>query len=127
MSAISHILEKLKKYPELDFEKSETSICVKPANGFDVWLRENANTLTVGFSNWHEEFDELEEALDCFAFGLSNKCRLKVFKRGDYEYKWVVQALHENEWYDESTNALLFFPFWRKKQVHFLQDAVIGN
>ena len=127
MSAISKIVEKLKKYPELDYEQDEGIISVNPVNGFTVWLAENENGYTVGYSGWHDEFTELEEALNCFAFGLSNKCRLKVFKRGSYEYKWVVQALNENEWYDDSETGLLFFPFWRKKEVSILQNAIIGN
>ena len=127
MSAISQIVEKLKKYPELDFEQDANSISVTPVNGFNVWLTENGNLLTVGFSGWHEEFTEIEEALNCFTFGLSDKCRLKVYKRGSFEYKWIVQASHENEWYDDSETGILFFPFWRKKQVLLLQNAVIGN
>ena len=127
MSAISQIVEKLKNYPELDYEQSENFISVNPPNGFNVWLTENESSFTVGFSYWHEDFSEIEGALDCFAFGLSVKCRLKVYKRGSSEYKWIVQALHENEWYDYSKTGLLFFPFWRNKQVMIIHNAVIGN
>ncbi|QDF74757.1 MULTISPECIES: hypothetical protein [Shewanella] len=127
MSAISQIVEKLQKFPELDYEQSEDFISVNPPNGFNVWLTENENSFTVGFAGWHEDFSEIEDALNCFAFGLSDKCRLKVYKRGSSEYKWIVQALRENEWYDDSETGLLFFPFWRKKQVMILQNTVIGN
>ena len=93
MSAISQIVEKLKKYPELDFEQDANSISVTPANSFNVWLTKNYNRFTVGFSGWHEDFTEIEEALNYFAFGLSNKSRLKIYKRGSSEYKWVPPIL----------------------------------
>ena len=127
MSVISRIVEKLKKYPELDYVQEESSISVTPSGGFSVWLTENDNNITVGFNGWHEEFTEQEGAFDCFAFGLSSECRLKVYSRGTTEYKWVVQALKEKEWYDDSETGLLFFPFWRKKQITYLQNGVIGN
>lgn len=127
MSAISQIVEKLKNYPELNYEQSESFISVNPPNGFNVWFTENENSFTVGFAGWHEDFSQAEEALNCFAFGLSGECRLKVYKRGSSEYKWIVQAFRENEWHDDSETGLLFFPFWRKKQVFILQNAVIGN
>ncbi len=127
MSAISLLIEKLNNYPELEYVQDVAYISVTPINGFKVWLSENEATFTVGFAGWHEEFKDVQEAIDCFGFGLSDKCRLKVYKRGTLEYKWIVQALHEDKWYDESETGLLFFPFWRKKQVLILQNVVIKN
>jgi len=127
MSAISQIIEKLTKYPELSYEKEGNSISVTPDNGFLVWLTETESNLTVGFSGWHEEFSDIEEALNCFAFGLSSKCRLKIYRRGDTEYKWIVHVQHENEWSDDSETGLFFFPFWRKKEIICLQNAIIRN
>jgi hypothetical protein len=127
MSVISLIVQKLKMYPELDFVKDKSSISVTPSGGFTVWLTENDNNITVGFNGWHEEFTEQEEALDYFAFGLGSECRLKVYSRGTTEYKWVVQMLNDKKWFDGHETSLLFFPFWRKKQITYLQNGVIGN
>lgn len=34
--------------------------------------------LVVGYGGWHEHFHSPEKALECFAFGFSDQCRLKI-------------------------------------------------
>jgi hypothetical protein len=46
-------------------------------SGFTVGLRITPSGFTVYFEGWHEEFTSEDEALNCFAFGLSPKCRLR--------------------------------------------------
>lgn len=126
MSIIAEIKERLRKYPDLPFNEDLNSISVTPENGFTVWIEDYGDSITVGFEGWHEEFDNPEEALACFAWGLGNECRLKVVSRGGKPHQWVVQSLQEARWVNESTVGLLFFRFWRRKTISYVQNSVIS-
>ncbi len=127
MSAIEIIKEKLKKYPQLNYQIEGNKITIEPvsSSGFTVWLIENNPGFTVGFDGWHEEFDNEDEAVDCFGFGLSDECRLKVVKRGNKPYSWTVQSWSGIDWDNDSTTGLIFIPFWRKKKVEYLSNKII--
>ena len=127
MDCIKQIKAKLENYPGLEWQQDGMTISVSPEHGFTVWLTESAEGCTVGFNGWHEEFADKAEALDCFAFGLSDKCRLKVFAKGASEYKWVLQAFENGQWVSDSTTALVFFPFWRKTRISYLQNHLAGG
>ena len=124
---IDKIEAKLRKYPELSYEIESDRVSVKPSNpsGFTVWIEVYKNKYTVGFDGWHEVFDEEEKALDCFAFGFSDQCRLKVVKRGKMECSWAVESWDEQEWVEDSVTGLLVVPFWRRKTVEYRQNDLI--
>jgi hypothetical protein len=95
-------------------------------DGFEVSMQiRGSGAYNVYFNGWHEGFRDADEAIKCFLFGLSRRCRLKVFRRGSTEYKWTVQYQRDGEWVDDSTTGLLFFPFWRRRDVVFLQNALL--
>lgn len=97
-------------------------------DGFCIWLTENQSGYTVGFDGWHEEFEDEEEALATFAFGLSDDCRLKVLQRGNMDCAWAVEGKDVNgEWTGDSTTGLLITPFWRKRKIVYRQNHVITN
>ncbi len=127
MDAIDIIQDKLTKYPELKYEIEGNRITIFPSSstGFSVWLTENKNGFTVGFDGWHEEFSNQEEALDCFAFGLSDHCRLKVTKRGNFSCNWIVEVKKDDEWVEDSETGLIFIPFWKKKSVEYYTNSII--
>ena len=127
MSAIDKIKDKLKKYPQLSCQINDNKIYVEPSSpaGFTVWLTENNPGYTVGFDGWHEEFDNEDEALNCFAFGLSDKCRLKVLKRGNMPYSWSVEIKYDDEWNEDSKTGLIFVPFWKTKSIEYLTNPII--
>lgn len=127
MDCINKIKEKLEKYPDLQWELNGSTISVSPENGFTVWLDESEQGCTVGYNSWHEEFSDKNEALNCFAFGLSEKCRLKVFIKGKTEYKWVMEAFEDGDWVSYSTTCLIFYPYWRKTQICYLQNHVASS
>ncbi|MFB2681013.1 hypothetical protein [Shewanella mangrovisoli] len=127
MDCINQIKEKLKKYPDLRWELDGSTISVSPENGFTVWLVESEQGCTVGYNGWHEEFSDKNEALNCFAFGLSEQCRLKVFLKGKTEYKWVMEALEDGIWVSHSTTGIFFYPYWRKTKISYLQNHVISS
>ena len=129
MSAIETIRAKLRKYPQLRYEQTPGSITVFPESpdGFPVSFHEDGTSFIVGLGGWHEHFDSEAEALDCFAFGLSDRCRLRVTSGGGFEYRWTVQHLVDGDWRDESQTGLLLFPFWRRRTQRFHQNRVIRN
>ena len=128
MNLIEEIKAKLQKYPHAKYESTANSISVFPTsnNGFTVGLTVNQNSYTVSFDGWHEDFESGEEALDCFAFGLSSECRLKEYRRGNFAYKWTVESKENGEWVEDGTTGLLLFPFWMSKEVRYLQNDLIG-
>ena len=79
------------------------------------------------FEGWHEHFERQEEALNCFAVGLSDSARLKVLSRGGVDYSWMLETRQENQWVPDSTTGLFFFPFWRKKVTRYLRNTLING
>ncbi len=131
MDIKERLKEKLDKY-EIKFLEEENSIMVKGGDkGFDVVLsieEESDNPyqqpyiVFYGFP-YHEHFKEAEEAIKCFMFGLSNKCRLKVEYCGGKAYKSIIEYKDDNgEWKVDSETGALFKPFWKKKSVKYLQN-----
>jgi hypothetical protein len=127
MSAIATIRAKLRNYPQLRYEQTPASITITPESpdGFPVSLHLEGRDFVVGFGGWHEHFKDEGEALDCFAFGLSDQCRLRVTSRGGADYRWTVQHLVDGNWRDYSETGLLFFPFWWRRSERFHRNCVI--
>ncbi len=131
MNVIDQIKEKLKKYPHVRYDANESSATVFPTseNGFEVSIYIGAPGLherfSVFYNGWHEEFSDEEEALECFAIGLSSECRLKESKRGSNAYKWTVEFRRDGEWHQAGTTALLFVRFWKRKHERYLQNNLV--
>jgi hypothetical protein len=126
MNPIEEIKARLSKYPGVLVEADSQSVRVIPnsPSGFVVEFSMNRDSYSVAFEGWHENFADQSEAINCFAFGLSDKCRLKEYRRGNFAYKWTVEFL-DGEWTEESTTGLLLFPFWRKRTVRYLQNSLV--
>ncbi len=127
MPAIEIIHQKLQRYPHLRYDETLHSIIVHPASpdGFSVGCYQQGEHYTISFAGWHEEFDSEAEALNCFAFGLSEECRLRVLSRGRWDYRWILQHLVDGAWQDESETGLIFFPFWLRRRERVLQNHAI--
>ena len=128
MSLIDEIKTRLSKYPHAQYETDDSSITVLPLadDGFSVVLTVNPDGYTVFFEGWHEDFRDDAEALNCFAFGLSNECRLKEFRRGGFAYKWTVESSEDGQWMEHSTTGLFLFPFWKKLEIRYLQNNLLA-
>ena len=89
MNPIEEIKTRLQKYPHVKYESDASSIRVLPASddGFTVELEVTDRRYTVYFNGWHENFNDAAEALNCFAFGLSDQCRLKEYRRRNSAYR----------------------------------------
>lgn len=126
MDTFEKIKTKTAKYPGLlcKVEGNTLSISPKTATGFTVRITVNDPGFTVSYDGWHEEFEHEDDALNCFAFGLSDACRLKVVKRGKTDCIWIVESKNGTEWQEDSRTGLVFFPFWKKKSVEYRQNTV---
>jgi hypothetical protein len=129
MSLIEEIKTRLRNYHDAKYESDGESVSVLPISndGFTVSLTEQQGSYLVSFGGWHEAFKDKEEALNCFAFGLSSECRLKEVRRGSFAYKWTVEAKENERWVEDGTTGLYLFPFWKKKEVRYLQNHLIGE
>jgi hypothetical protein len=121
------IKEKLRKYPEAGFQIDDDEIQVLPtdAEGFTVSMEAHESEFTVGFNGWHEEFTDEETAMDCFALGLSEDCRLKEWSRGGTIFKWTMEYILDGKWVEDSTTGLLITPFWKKAEIRILQNKLL--
>ncbi len=128
MDVIEEIVAKLQTDPHVEFKRQSNSITIHPPNedGFSITLLID-DCYEVNFEGWHEEFTDPQEALDCIAFGLSPKCRLKVSSRGDYDHRWTLEFAADDGWTEESTTGLLFYPFWRKPSERYLQNQLFSE
>ena len=131
MIILEEIVAKLRDYPEVRYIVAPDSITVYPLrdDGFEVSLHIEEQApilnLTVFFNGWHEEFSNADDALNCFAMGLTKDCRLKEWSRGEKAYKWSLEILQGGEWETYSTTALFFAPYWRTKNERYLQNDLV--
>ena len=132
MNPIEEIKARLRKYPAAKYESTVSSITVLPSSeaGFKVGFDAAPGRYTVFFNGWHEDFKDASEALDCFAFGLSDQCRLKEHRRGRFAYRWTVESTQNGQWVADSETGLFVFPFWKRpnvclssKQSHFARQT----
>ncbi len=120
MSVVQTIADRLREHhPALSTRVEGDTITVEPLDeqGFTVSLYAADGSYTVGFDGWHEHFDSEGEALNCFAFGLSGDCRLKIVYRGSFAHRWTVEFKTDAGWEEDSTTGLLVYPFWRRPRV----------
>jgi len=127
MGAVQRIVEWLHRYPELIYRVDDGVVTVEPPTdyGFPVSLTERPGEWVVSFGGWHERFTSEDEALNCFAFGLSDQCRLRVHYRGAFPYRWTVEVRTGDGWQADSTTGMLLFPFWRRSRIEYRQNTII--
>jgi hypothetical protein len=124
MSTIHTIADRLRRQGvEYEIERNRITAAPRRDNGFSVWLCEGDAEFIVGCEGWHQHFASEAEALDCFAFGLSGPCRLRVDLRGDVAYRWTLEFPTETGWQSAGSTKLLFFPFWRRRTVEYRQNV----
>ena len=124
---IAEIRKRLEKYPDARTEEDARSIRFVPSSpdGFVVGFYVDRDGYTVAFEGWHERFRTVDEAFNCFAFGLSDACRLKIVSRGGKPHRWIVEQLRDGTWVPDGETGLLLFQFWRPPRVDYRQKALI--
>jgi hypothetical protein len=127
MDPIEEIKARLGKYSNAKYKIDSSSITVLPISdvGFTVAFDVAHDRYIVSFNGWHEDFRNADEALNCFAFGLSDECRLKEYRRGEFAYRWIVESKDNGEWVEDSETGLFLFPFWKRTKVVYLQNSLI--
>jgi hypothetical protein len=126
MDPFAEIRNRLAGRPGLRIEEKNGCIEAIPDDegGFPVSLFDEGNHFTVGYGGWHEQFESVEDAVECFGFGLSERCRLKSFLAGSSEYKWTVEYLNDGAWTEDRTVGLIFYPYWRKRHIIYRQNGL---
>jgi hypothetical protein len=102
-----------------NFVENTITIRSSSLDGDSVWISKDTVEWTVGVDGWHHHFDTESEAVQCFLWILSGKCRIQVIYRGNIPYRWTAQYKPDDQWESISTIGFLFFPFWRKKRTEY--------
>ena len=123
---IQKIIERLKKYQEVKYSATDDTITVDPKNekGFSVSMWVGPRDIIVSSDFWHEHFDKdnEDEAMNCFAFMLSDSCRLKVDYRGQKPKRWTIEYFEDGNWIGDSTTGLLNLNFWSPTRTEYFQN-----
>lgn len=129
MGAVEQILERHRRHPDAAYRVSGRMITIDPttANGFLVSLEEGSDEWIVSFEGWHEHFQSEDDALNCFAYGLSERCRLRIDYRGSFAHRWALEERSDDGWREESVTGLLFYPFWRRHRVEYRWNSIIHD
>ena len=95
------------------------------ADGFDVRLRlVSERSYVVMFDQWRQDFDRAEDAYDCFEYGLSDSCRLKLVYRGDRPESWQVEKREFGVWAPGHAVTRRSLAFWKPRRVEHRQNRV---
>jgi hypothetical protein len=125
---LDDLQQKLAGYSMLEVRREPTilsAISLSPG-GYEVRLAQQGESWTVSFAGWHERFLDVDEAILCFGFGLSDRCRLRVISYGDVDSRWIVEAQEGDEWVSREETGLLFPPLFLKKRERLLQNNVVS-
>lgn len=118
------VLQSLAGHEHIPIEQTAFEICVPcdDDTGFPVHIVAGSQGFAVYHDFWHEEYEEIREALCYFLLGLTAAERLKVTSRGNFDHRWEVETNVEGKWGSIGTTGLLLFPFWRRPRVRYLQN-----
>ncbi len=109
------------------FDVTEDTITVPAVDdGFVVRLRMvHDREFVVWYDRWQHTFDRAEDALDCFEYGLSDSCRLKVTLRADEPIAWHVEKREYGMWVPgHHPRKARSLAFWRPTRVVYRQNRV---
>lgn len=127
-SVIDRAVRTLRAHDGVAFDASEHTITVPAASddGFVVRLRVmHDREFVVWYDRWQRTFDRAEDAFDCFEYGLSDSCRLKITLRGETPVSWHVEKREYGMWMSGHRRVKrLSLAFWRPKRTVYRQNHV---
>ena len=130
MDPFDEIEKRLQKYPNTKFESRDGHLTVFPVDddGFPVTLEFDAKireyVVTFGeFSHLH--FSDSSEALEWFAFGLSDACRIETIYRDRTPVRSNIQSREGDYWRTVNETAILIPLFWKKRSRKMQQNNLI--
>jgi hypothetical protein len=112
---------------DVAFDASGTRIIVRAADvtGFDVSLDTlDSRKFIVRYEGWYETFNRAEDAYDCFEYGLSDSCRLRITFRGTRPVAWQIEKREYGVWTPGRIIRRRVVPFWRSARVERRQNRV---
>ena len=133
---MSEILKRITKKvlsvcPDINITENEHyQFIIEPKNenGFGIYLDIDERENTVHFDSFHFHFDKSEEGeedlLSYIGYALSNHSRLKIYSKGNKEFKWKFEVQEENrdKWISSGTTALLYFNPFKKTVISYRQN-----
>jgi hypothetical protein len=126
---IDDILRLLQKCPPARYEQGEDFVRVLPCSeeGFEVVIEQIwEGHFAVSFGGWREDYYNLKEALECFSFGLSNRCRLKVQSKDGTPFRWTVEYRDESEWREGTTKSKWNYKILTPVVIVYLQNNLLA-
>lgn len=111
------------------FEVHDDAVIVPPTSteGFAVRLTHSHSTFVVSYDGWSEHFSSEDQAISAFIFGLSDRCRLKLFRRNGHIYRWTVEHAVDGRWCESSTMGTCSFPLFQQRDIEYRQNALIAG
>ena len=126
---IKKLIDKFEKYPGAKYSHTNDTITFEPRDekGFAVTLGVGPRDIIVSSDFWHEHFDKEEEdrALNCFAFMLSDSCRLRIDYNGEKPKSWTIESWENGNWAGDSKTGLLNINFWSPSMTEYRQNDLI--
>jgi hypothetical protein len=112
------------------FDADAVHIVVPAADpsGFDVSLRViGPRRFVVSYAGWFHTFDRAEDAYDCFEYGLSDSCGLRITFRGPTAVAWQIEKRDYGVWMPGRQVRRRLVPFWRTPRVERRQNRVFRS
>lgn len=126
---IQKLIDKFDKYSGVKYSHTDDTITFEPKDekGFAVTLGVGPRDIIVSSDFWHEHFDKDEEdkALNCFAFMLSDSCRLRIDYKGEKPKTWTIESWENGNWTSDSTTGLFSINFWSPTRTEYFQNDLI--
>jgi hypothetical protein len=127
-TVIDRAVRTLRAIDGVVFDASEDSIFVATGapDGFDVRLTMvHDREFVVWYDRWQHTFDRAEDAYDCFEYGLSDSCRLKITLCGDRPVAWQVEKREYGMWVPaRHVTTSRSLAFWRPRRSVYRQNHV---
>jgi hypothetical protein len=127
---IDHAAKRLRGLEGVTFHATGNSLAVPPGSpdGFTVTLRVTGPRLfVVSFDGWSQTFHRADDARECFEFGLSDSCRLRVTLRGETAVAWQIEKREYGLWVPGRVVQRRLVPFWRRRRIEQRQNRVFQS
>ncbi len=86
------------------------------------------NEYTIGFGEvGHVHVAGAQEALEWFAFALSDECRLKTVYRDKTPVRGTIEKKTRDGWETVNETVVMLPLFWRPKRIETKQNKIITS
>jgi hypothetical protein len=125
---LDEILKILQQYPQAKYECGDNFVRIPPCSteGFEVAVEQVwENHFMVSLGRWRQDFYTAQEAVECFLFGLTNRCRLKVESKNSVPFRWTVEQWSDPSWSERSTCATWSYRFLTPPTTAYYQNDLL--